>query len=818
MFERITSKIDTTALAYKTAESVDVAIGLGSRLVAALRQSVTVILRDPPDQDAFIVERLAYTGLRGVVDTAKNLHLIDPVNLSKLPQLSDDPTEDMELKRMAVRELMTGKGYSLPLAQELGRFASITFYRKIPPERLIDFFQNLTVLRLMLSQHIQAANSPSNATNAGELVTMGMVYISESIRAYAQRLDKLPVNAEIEASLRADIEYFKAHYDPQNKNNTVHNFMLSLVSPVQSGDSLEENSPRDYSDYDVATWLESHLGLIAQILHESDDQGHSRKPHIANMIFGAYEQLGQDDPERFIAIYLPRIISYQNTSGDAQFGVLQFNLQYLQEFFNEIVPRIQTPENTPVKLRKIILGQCRKYIEAHPGAEGICIVGSYPDTLAVRTDRDIYAGLEELVLKQTKILRDDTSASVDLESIAGEFDRYYKEFFDDSGVLPRAYNRHIRQMFELITIDPNDEEAVETHEKMQGIKARLSGIFEQANKYLDQINETLGLQSEKGKFPAVFATNSLSELVKIYHDFKGQEKGYLALSKYCLALSIYTSMYSPSFVERQHNAKHIKLRLEKSGAGLFFDPEEVAKTLYFIENQDGAVQEISSPDQSRPDGAEVKSVKLLPATFGTIPCYVLAARELGTDGIEAGEYLSVKSLFSGAIKRIRKRSKGEDVSEITDQLRMTLVADTPEQLQNIQEYIEKNYVSLGRALKRENRYGELVNVSTFQVSPNPSKAREYSCLRYVLYLPVPNSSDSSQFSLIPLELRILLQEDLLKEESTNNPASHEQYDRRRAKECFDILRPVDKFPSCYEEVPRDQHDRFRTKKYRLRTT
>ena len=171
------------------------------------------------------------------------------------------------------------------------------------------------------------------------------------------------------------------------------------------------------------------------------------------------------------------------------------------------------------------------------------------------------------------------------------------------------------------------------------------------------------------------------------------------------------------------------------------------------------------------------------------------------------EFVSQKSEYSLITKLIRKHDIRE--KDITDLVRMTVVVKNEEDLSRVCQHIEDKYISFGRILKLENRGYEHIGAGNgrLNIGQNTSKSDQYKAIRYVTHFPVGSETGKDRYSTI-LEIRVLQLDDLAKERSKHNHASHESYVQRREIECAESIIPFELYPELYDVVE-DPRDLFR---------
>lgn len=747
-------------------------------------------------------KQTAIRGLHTAVEVAEKLHIISPVNIYTLPKLvEDDEEKDISLKSEIIEHLRTEIAINSPFYEEMELIANRCFDLGIDPDKVIAFFESDQVLNMIIEDVVDNKYSRYSPLDLNTAVSTALNSIALKLKGITDRLDKVSVDQKTESEIITYFEYFKKTYNPTDSEHTIYAFIQKL----------EEK----FSSYDIANWIKRNKHLFAELMRGTNGQR-----HIRNMVHSAYEKRGKQFPERFVEVRLSRFLEIKKVSGSEKIAgeedVILIDCNELRDFFGDILPRIYTKEVDAVRIRRILIEKCiekvesvndKKRREGQPELKSIYVrEGETVERKDFDNFEEMKAEFEGIVSENAKTISshiDITNLLEDSERTPENLKHEYLRFFDEEGKLNRqTYNRTLRSIFEMVG------GASEERESIFDIKDRVADIYEKVNDYLHNLYRTQGISTSLD-FELVRNTNDYAQLVYLACRGETKELRFAARRKLELGWLVYSCVYTPRYVFRHRDAGAIKQRLESFVGGIKVDAEAQLEEMHFIDNEEGQVELIDDP--STLDGGEqrLNTVKLIPATFCGVHCHLLPVKNGATgeddESTRDTEYIGIKSLRSMVTKLIRgEKTRAKD---ITDIIRMTIVADSIEALAQIQEKLENRYVSFGRNLRRENRYGQFVRVSTFNTTTNSYKSDEYRTLRYVVDVPIQDETGGHMY-LAPIEIRVLLREDLAKEKSSSNDASHINYESKRARVCIKRLEPPTISPELYKTTGPQTEDIF----------
>lgn len=760
-------------------------------------------------------KRAVYKTVKFGRNAGRKLRWVDKVNVHAPPKLLDDHPADALLKSDIVADLESPIGIAAPFIEEIERIAKTCFDRGVPSERLISFLESKDVLELLMDEVLDGSHY--RGSNIRAIVSSAMDALIHILENSVIKKGKKKVGRETEKDLMKKLEYFKAHYDPRDKKRTISNFIKELE--------------KHFDQYDIITWIKENEAIFIEIIRgRAEEEYDENNPppyetrHVANIVNEVYGARGKLEPEKYIELELGNffleykcsdvdgIPAYVRKAIGAEVGknksIFVIDLDEVKSFFDNKLQGLQGPNSNLLQLRENLIKSCIQRINSVGDSQAVIIFVEKARLSKpyLRSDKNDF--IETITQNITETCQ-FVSSHVDVRNllfdpmgVPPEMMENYKDWYDEEGELDKsAYRRYLRGIFGHKTVKRDGDTKDEEFEKLRN---RATTIFENINAYLASIPESLGIPPVT--VPSVVEVNDYAELVKIVCTTKDPRERFAARRKIELAALMYTCMITPRYVYRDYEARATKDVLEHSRRGIDYVGYEQDK-VYFIDKPGSQPREIPEENFAEiPEGSSVKEISLISIKFGgEIECHLLP-----TSDDDEFEYMSQKSLFSMLTNLLNEDNKR--AKDMTDILRMTFVVESVEDLDALQKNIETNYISFGRSLKRENRYGKLVKVSsTSSVSENGAKSEEYRTLRYVVDIPVPDENDKIKVYAVPIEIRILLTEDLIKERSSNHSASHRKYEDRRLKQVLSRkIAPYEIFPEVYKQVGPDPDDIFET--------
>lgn len=748
-------------------------------------------------------------------DTGRNLRWINKINIHAAPVLLDEHSEDLMLKSDIVDDLESRIGVAAPFIEEIERIGKACFDRGIPAERLIAFLESKDVLNFLINVVLE--KSRYRGSNLESMIVSAIDALIYRLENFAdKKRRKRKVNQETETNLMKKLKYFQANYDPRSKKYTISRFIKELET--------------QYAGYDIISWIKKHKALFIELIrgraeekYNEDNPPPDETRHVANIVNDVYQARGQLEPAKFIESNFDRFFSEYN-SADVQNApaflrkiagikdqeyqtICVIDLDELKLFFDEKLQKLQNHNLNLLQLRGELIDACSRKINGINLLPAVLIFSNQSGVSEICSDSDKNILIEAVTGKIRETCQ-FVSSHVDVKNllfdpigIPPEMEKNYEEWFDDDRELNQtAYRRYLRGIFGHTTVTREGETK---DEQFNRLKIRATAIFEQVNEYLVSVSAGLGIPPIT--VDSVQEVNDYAELVKIVCTTKDPRERFAARRKIELAALMYTCMITPRYVYREYEAKATKAALEHSSRGIDYQSDR-HDAVWFVDNPDAQPAKVELKDLVKlPDKTPVQQISLIPVKFGgEIKCHLTP-----TSADDEFEYMAQKSLFSMLTNLLNEDNKR--AKDMTDILRMTFVVDSIEDLAALQKYLETNYISFGRSLKRENRYGKLVDVSsTVATAENGAKSQDYHTLRYVVDISVPDENDRTKTYAVPEEMRILLIEDLIKERSAHHPASHKRYEERRLQQVIKRkLAPEIIFPEFYKQVGPDPDDVFK---------
>ncbi|MBI5754100.1 hypothetical protein HZA40_03090 [Candidatus Peregrinibacteria bacterium] len=802
----------TTGLTTAAAEVALVGASLLRRFakaqVNAVRRRVDSALNGPQKT---ALDRQIAAALKRAIEFGKSYRLIDKIDLEKTPKLLDDKEADRLLKSDITNDLDNRISIAAPFIEEIQRIGNTCFDRGIPPERLIAFLESEDVLTFLVSEVLFSEDSVYRGDNlkaiGGSIIENVILKLEKKIT----RTQKEPVDAPTEEKIVKNIAYFEQNYDPHDKTFTITNFIKEL----------EERYPQ----YDIFSWLIKNRDRLIDLIHGRATE----KRHVSDIVNEVYRERGRLSPDRFIELYIDQFLDFygQEDMADAPAflfkilgvdrkdagSVLIFDLKGLGNFFNSVMDKIESKNFNLIQLRSKIIAICIYRIATFPGQIDNLVIlhkeGNYKSH-QTNNKKSLSEEIEKEINNTCRVISshvDVRNLLHDPKAISPEIAENFKEWFNEEGELKRhAYYRYLRGLFGQMIA--RDEEHFNP-ERFEKLRERVTEIFTLVNEYVASIGEDLKIPSIA--IDSVLDVNDYAELVKICCTNINLKTRFATRRKIELAFLIHRCVTSPRVVYQDYEAGAIRKILETASNGIEL-LDEPTQFLQFLDHPNGQVEEVG--DQKTPtDGSKLKAIPLIPAKFGDIKCSLLPTGSADEDG--KFDYMGQKSLNSILTNLLNEPNK--KIEDMTDLLRMTFVADSLDDLIALQKYLETNYISSGRTLKRENRYGNVVDVDDVSVSTNLSKSSEYRALRYVSYIVIPDEQGGQPYA-VPVEIRVLLKEDLMKERSEFNDASHGNYVQTRLQRIMPILAPKEIFHDHYIEPAADPDDVFEQRQVRVKTS
>ncbi|MEK7672828.1 MAG: hypothetical protein AAB373_03000 [Patescibacteria group bacterium] len=814
-FDQLTGGLASGGIRF-AADVLGKAREIGGEITRKAAATVDGFVDENDDKPKTGVQKIVAKG----VDFARKARLIERLNLRTLPSLIDDPVADLSLKTTLLDDLDSELGLSAPLVEEIDRIAKHCFDKGIQAERLAEFLEDPQILGFLIESILTDEDSHFRPENLIAVVQSVIHSIESKLKSFANRLGKKHIEEDprIKSELMEYFDHLKETYDPQEKNYTVYKFIQLLTT--------------QFPDYDVITWIRENKKILAEIISGKElkkSQGTEEDEvtgHFSEIVRKVYLDRAKIHQREFIRLNIDRFIYLyredeksssqrrhrrRNSANGGDF--LEIDISSMVDFFEDELLKTKTETVGALELRGLLVEESLKSIDRlASGCRNVSIIESEGDSSHI--ERKHFNSQDDLNLHIVSKLEDKmqiTSSHVnvldllqDPKSIPPEIRVNYNKWFEDPkrrGVFDtKSYHQYLKTIF-----------GTKKGEKIPALVERANSVFAKVNDYLQSVTDTLNIPSIIVE--EVKEVNDLAELIKLCCTTEDPLIRFAARRKIETGILIYTCQSTPRKVFQKDDAEEVKTVMKQFGLKITSDQKDV---MNFKENI--VTNEITVSDQKPPvdEVTEIAhEVELIPAKFGDVECYLLPAAKSGEEGDEVStdpnEYIGQKSLYSMITKLFA--GEGESARDITDLIRMTFVVESKEQLIQLQEQIEHHCAGFGRVIKKEDRVNK--RSKSVKVGNNGSKASGYKAVRYALNIPISGRPSGKQY-VIPLEMRILLKEDLAKERSYHHPVSHKKYEQRRLEGIFPRLAPEETFPERYEQEIPDKRDLFRRSRSKIK--
>jgi hypothetical protein len=700
---------------------------------------------------------------------------------------------------------------------------------------------------------IEPVSLPNNMADMGIQAYRRILndILRKRISAYE---NQKPVGREIEDQLLASWEFFKREYRPDDPDRTFNRFVQAL---------LHDNK---YKGHDLMTWLLDNCSGIFFT--------HFRG-YICGLVDGAYNEIVADaervsEPERnrFIASFVPQIISFEDVEGtkltrgvleslgglqglcphiknvvidverlnhvyETHFGqILSANFSvddFKEVFFNLISEYLRTVFGVSEEARFQILVHPIGLIVEREG-ERTVIGNPFQNFRTLISGR---AGVEATIEGHTTLeyisggqptVAKDPGARV-LYSIRRQ--RAAVESLGEEAFLVNSFGTYVDDGVDGLRMENRAE-----------VQRRLDGYFDLIDKYLEGLGVAVGQVQGSSLDPAtdqwrnpVAGNRDYIDLLRIADDMRlGRNVGFAASVRTELVTLIHFARRHPSYAAALRNSHDLERLMRARGLNFRNDArEEIAYTEWLLTVEDVGgnnrrrIAIIGEAYDNTPL-AEVIS-NLIPEDLRWVKDTVVVDAEKSMKLIPStfldrpchlvpareesrSAFVDVKGLQEIVGKVVRK---DEDMDKMGDKDRHTIVFDNLEDLQAAADYFNAIFRVPGKAIKIENRYGDRIKLKSFGVKGNAAKSDDYCCVRFVAYdavagpIPDDDGFDTDSSENALWEVRLMLVEDRAKEISDAD-CGHPAYVLKRQKEEAPILDPRSIFPERWHWVPPHPND------------
>jgi hypothetical protein len=700
-----------------------------------------------------------------------------------------------------IAHLCSDFGTEASMQQLFALIVDRAFAEGIDAQTLICFLQNQNIEQILLNRVLFYANE-----------------------GYFEN-GKKEATGEIREEINAYIEHFSSHYKPTYQKYT---FIATVKKLAQK-----------YRDYDVLSYLKAYPSLRGLI--------NDRIPTVVDDLYvesckQRLNKMDEDESSKLRAVaktQFSRIFYYIDAVDNECFI---FNIEELHKLFNKTLPRIYDngKQLNYAEFRSVIGEMMIECIKAHPGIITLKVeVSDEVIASSIVLNKDVEETVRCLVEDNARTmngdselfdpLTDPTRTPLALEELAEKFIidekvdlKKYEDYllrhhscheFDPLHEI-EVLEKKLLSLLEMQSIEELSEDVElviarirdKIRQNQNGnennkerlievIKNRLSDLFIKADEYLAFLEEKSGGMgfyiSEKVK-----TTHDLAELTLLAINGKDEVERFEARRKISLALRMDRISKSGAFVFLDRNIDSIKRILSSY---LEYENSVVEYVPFYDHPKKGIALILDEPSQKRQrlspppkeysfteqDKEYIREVKLIPATFSGVKCWILPSfsdQEI--------EIIRKKSLQSITTKQLRNRTSA-------DLAAMTLVAKGIKDLEELTRLIQKDFLAYGKVLSIENKMGDLIKLRTKNVSINSSSSNEYRSIHYVVEMVIYDPETQREL-ITTIEVRVILIDDLVKEKSLFHAASHQIYEKIRLGDVIKLLVPREIYTKSYE--------------------
>ena len=772
--------------------------------------------------------------IKGTLEAARSVDAINDVSPDLLPRLSDDPQKHRDLARKYRAQLETMLSLESPMNEQYRLVIVNALQEEIPPEALATFLESEILLKKMI-RHIRDLNylSPDANSFVDKTASVAKGGIKRA-RSAGERVEKVKFDPQTADIIRRCMTDFLDNYELDNPE-------LNFATWVKA-------MKKHFPTINLTPWIEANMHLFVDTIRYKQQPDGKKTRLFKALVDRVYREKALSQPyymEKFLNAHLPSFVTVSTDHPSGHPDSVTIDIDKLQKFYDNTLAAMTTDRIGLTSLRGKLIKAIKQHFQKEDG-ESIAHLAlnreskDFVEGYLIDEPGDIDKHLKRFLSSHNsffsvkEFLVEPTEVP---EQMKRDFEDIWPQAEDGTHVFDEdRYTRGLQNIFGM----KRKIEADRVAESHRSVEARLRRTFRGTNQYLDDTYKFLGIDSEPMS-ERVRNSNDYNKLLYILCTTDDLAERLQARRKIELGFLSYSCEYSARHQHREYNAKAIKEYLEGSERGIYIDEQQPLEEFSFVEypkgtvytDKEGVRHELPKGgiillddrvnESDLPEGGIVTDrVKLIPGTIGGIKCSYLPAKSGQQIKVEdrspdsmvdvyepnPREYLGTKSLQAEVTKLLR----GEKISskDITDKQRLTMVFDNIEDLRNAQSHVQDYFFSTGTALKIENRYGELVNVSPtirHGKDKNGEKSDDYKTFRYVGEIPVPSPLEGIEGPIHALvEIRLMLKEDLAKEKSLTHDASHTRYEVDRSITAIETIAPYETCPDHYKTLPPRKYD------------
>ncbi len=782
------------------------------------------------------------------------------IDLERLPALSEDPIEDIRLKTNIITDINTEVSITLPIYESIKRISMFAFGKDIKSDNLISFLQNPHIIKLMI-QNIVLHNTTPNSGKQVDEETGKTIY--KYLQSFQENFDPKDTQYTISIFLKKLTEKFDG-YDLQKwLLENMDTFKMSLITSESKRiipkiiyeSYLEEGikDPKKYIKQNIKHILSFKPNTRVKV--RDGDQFINQQMPVLIFDMGWLKTQFKIDIEGLeseqhniieLINILKEVIVEEINSLSEPVNVVQVRTEFVKTstiFFEkqsqikkfltakiDDAINIKSPQNSltnfsfPVESTPPqLIDEYDRFFDAKDTREGNPYSDSYykqlRGTFGVIETKE---GKEEIEKESIRIIRNR------LANIFKDVNSHIKAFHASLELGEVAIFKEVEEQNEyaelvkLAVKHENERIRYAARIKIDLAKIIFNLRFNPANVYQERhakqvklrlmkdpngirIDENINLvdlefiETKKGAIrPAsnedLIAVQKSSEETKTEDEriFRvsllparfGEVNGYLLSKDNYLA--ILQGLFGDQF------------------SGELITDHELKNLIYkcfpfsYSNRKKGLKRKIRS--------AKLRLLEYLRKKKKMTIDINQLAKNISGNKLSNGrfDYIYQKSEYSILTKLVRKSDLNP--RDITDYIRMTFVVESEEDVAKIANHIKHNFMSFGKTFKSENKGWEHIDTSqsSQNLRPNLAKSDHYKSIRPVIHFTVRSATTRYIYNTL-LEMRILHIDDLAKEKSQNNDASHEKYVRRREEECAETIVPAKFYPEIYE-IPKDEYN------------
>jgi len=782
------------------------------------------------------------------------------IDLERLPVLSEDPIEDIRLKTSIITDINTEVSITLPIYESIKRISKFAFDKDIKSDNLISFLQNPHIIKLMI-QNIVLHNTNPNSGKQVDKKTSKILY--KYLQSFQENFDPKDTQYTISKFLKKLTERFASYNLQQWLLDNMDPLKMSLITSESKRiipkiiyeSYLEEGikDPKKYIKQNIKHILSFKPNIRVKV--RDGDQFINQQMPVLFFDMDWIKTQFKIDMEGLISEQ-HNIIALINILNE----VIVEEINSLSEPINVVQIRTEIAQTSTIFFEK--QSQIKKFLTAKID-DSINI--KYPQNSLTNFSFPVESTPPQLVDEYNRFFDPKDTREGNPYS-----DSYYKQLRGMFGVIETKEGKEeiekesiriIRNRLANIFKDVNSH-IIDFHASLELGEVAIFKEVEEQNEYAELVKLAVKHENERIRYAARIKID-LAKIIfnlrfnpaNVYQERHAKQvKLRLMKDPNGIKIDENINLVDLEFIETKKGAirpasNEDLIAVQKSSEETKTEEERIFRVsllparfgevngyLLSTDNYLAVLQGLFGDQFSREliTDNELKSLiyKCFPFSYSnrkkglkrkirsaklrllehlrkkkkmTIDINQLAKKLSGSKLLNGRfDYIYQKSEYSILTKLVRKNDLRD--RDITDNIRMTFVVESEEDIVKITDHIKHNFMSFGRAFKLENRGYEHIDPSqsSQNLRPNLAKSDHYKSIRPVIHFPVRSATTKYIYYTL-LEIRILHVDDLAKEKSQNSHASHKKYVRRREIECAQLIVPFDLYPGIYE-ITKDKYN------------